>query len=150
VRYTFPAADGREPILLTWTHGKPAPAVFTENQVPGWAWGVFVGDQGALAVNYGRRALLPVEKYQDHSPPEPTISTSAGHHQEWIQACKTGTTTLCNFDYSGAVTESVLLGNIAYRVGETLRWDGANMRFADCPAAAELLQREYRDGWELA
>ena len=57
------------------------------------------------------------------SLPEPTIPRSIGHHAEWIKACKEGTPTTCNFDYSGALTEAVLLGNVAYRVGQPLEWD---------------------------
>jgi hypothetical protein len=43
----------------------------------------------------------------------------------------------------------VLLGNIAYLTGEKLQWDGADMKFTNCPAANESLQRDYRPGWTL-
>ena len=123
------------------------PAVFVENELPKWAWGVFVGSKGLLLASYPERLLWPEEKFADYQPPEPTIPPSVGHHQEWITACKTGSPTSCNFDYSGAVTEAVLLGNIAYRVGRKIAWDAASMRVTDCPEANDLLQREYRQGW---
>jgi hypothetical protein len=91
--------------------------------------------------------LWPAEKFADYSPPDPTIPDSKGHHREWIDACKSGGSTSCNFDYSGAVTEAVLLGNIAYRTQERLDWDGANIKFTNFPAANQYLQREYRPGW---
>ena len=103
-----------------------------------------------LAVNYEQKVLLPQEKFADAPPPEPSIPSSIGHHREWIAACKTGSPTLCNFDYSGAVTEAVLLGNIAYRTGEQLQWDGAQMRFTNSDSANGLLQRTYREGWRLS
>lgn len=68
---------------------------------------------------------------------------------EWIAACKTGSPTLCNFDYSGAVTETVLLGNVAYRAGKKLRWDPVNLTSTNCPEADQYLSREYRSGWSL-
>ena len=37
-----------------------------------------------------------------------------------IKACKDGSPTTCNFDYSGALTEAVLLGTVAYRLGKNL------------------------------
>ena len=136
-------------MLLTWTHGVKAPAVFEENAFPDWAWGVFIGTEGMLLASYPRHMLWPEERFRDYRPPEPSIPSSPGHHQEWIDACKTGGSTSCNFSYSGAVTEAVLLGNIAYRVGKPLSWDAQAMEFADCFEANALLMREYRQGWTL-
>jgi hypothetical protein len=102
-----------------------------------------------LLASYPKRMLWPKDKFADYQAPEPSIPRSIGHHQEWITACKTGSATTCNFDYSGAVTETVLLGNVAYRTGHKLEWDGANMKFTNCPEANDYLQREYRSGWTL-
>ena len=149
-RYEFPARGDMPPVTFTWNHGKDnPPAIFTEHELPSWAWGVFVGDEGMLLASYSKRMLWPESKFADFQAPEPTIPDSVGHHQEWIQACKTGSPTSCNFDYSGAVTETVLLGNLAYRVGKKLEWDPANMKFPNCPEAEALLKREYREGWTL-
>ena len=123
------------------------PPVFSENDVPKWAWGVFVGSEGMLLVNYDRHQLLPEKKFKGFQRPEPSIPSSVGHHQEWINACKTGSPTTCNFDYSGSVTEAMLLGNIAFRTGKTLEWDAKNMKVANCDEANALLRREYREGW---
>ncbi|MBM4089859.1 MAG: Gfo/Idh/MocA family oxidoreductase [Planctomycetes bacterium] len=149
VRYQFPMRGDRPAVTLTWTHGRAAPEIFAQNNVPDWAWGVLVGDNGLLAVNYNQRMLLPQAAFADYQPPQPSIPPSAGHHREWIVACKTGSPTLCNFDYSGAVTEAVLLGNIAYRTGEILEWDADAFRITNVPAANDYLRREYRKGWEV-
>ncbi len=151
VRYEFPAADSSnaQPILLTWTHGEKAPQIFQDNQFPDWAWGVFVGTQGMLLASYDRRMLWPETDFAAYAAPAPSIPPSVGHHQEWINACKTGTPTSCNFDYSGAVTETVLLGNVAYRTQQKLQWDAANLKVSNVAQANDLLQREYRPGWTL-
>lgn len=150
VQYEFPVPQGDRNVTVTWTHGKvKTPTAFAENQVPDWAWGVFVGEKGLLAVNYGRHVLLPASQFADFQPPEPTIPPSVGHHQEWIAACKTGSPTSCNFDYSGAITETMLVGNIAYRTGQKLEWDATRMEFTNFPAANAYLQRAYRAGWEM-
>jgi hypothetical protein len=83
------------------------------------------------------------------SVPARTIPDSIGHHQEWIQACKTGKPTTCNFDYSGPLTETALLGNVAYRVGRKLEWNAAALKAADCPEADRYLQHHYRAGWSI-
>ncbi|MHB8970640.1 MAG: hypothetical protein ACYC3X_13070 [Pirellulaceae bacterium] len=133
--------------IVQGQHGETAPALFRENQVPEWAWGVFVGSKGLLLANYDRRMLWPEDSFTAVVPPEPTLAPSVGHHQEWITVCKTGSPTTCNFDYFGAVTETVLLGNVAYRVGQKLEWDATNMTCTNCPPAHDYLQRAYRLGW---
>ena len=102
-----------------------------------------------LLADYGRRLLLPEADFKDFKAPEPTIPNSIGHHAEWIAACKTGSPTTCNFDYSGALTEAVLLGNVAYRAGQKLDWDAVALKATNCPEADRYLRREYRKGWTL-
>jgi hypothetical protein len=77
------------------------------------------------------------------------MPSSIGHHAEWIAACKTGSSTSCHFGYSGPISEAVMLGSVAYRVGERLEWDAANLRVTNVPQANALLRREHRSGWEL-
>jgi hypothetical protein len=93
--------------------------------------------------------LLPEEKFVDFKRPAPFIPDSIGHHEEWIQACKTGGPTTCNFDYSGALTETVLLGNVAYRTGKKLEWDPKRMRARNAREAEQFIQHRYRKGWKL-
>ena len=126
------------------------PPIVKEKNLPNWGAAVlFVGDKGMLLADYGRRQLLPEADFADFQAPAPTIPKSLGHHQEWILACKTGEPTTCSFDYSGPLTETVLLGNVSYRVGSPLEWDAENLRATNCPQAEQYLQREYRPGWTL-
>ena len=67
-----------------------------------------------------------------------------------IGACKKGTPTTCNFNYSGALTETVLLGNVSFRTGKALEWDAAALELPNCTAAAQYIRKEYREGWEVA
>lgn len=149
VRWEFPARGKAPPVAVTWDHGRKQPPFWKQHNIPSWAWGVFVGSEGMLLASYGQHALWPADRYADFRAPQPSIPASIGHHQEWIQACKTGGETTCNFDYSGALTEAVLLGNVAYRHGQRIDWEGANLRIPNAPAAERLLRREYRTGWTL-
>ncbi len=154
VRYRFPARGEMPPVLLTWTHGGPAP-VFADHAFPDWAWGVFVGTEGMLLVSYPQWMLWPEEKFAGFEPPEPSIPPApaadpeVGHRAEWIAACKTGSPTSCHFGYSGPISEAVMLGNVAYRSGTRLEWDGPNFRVTNAAEADALLRREYRNGWTL-
>ena len=150
VRYEFPARGDQPPVKLSWYDGGKRPALFAEGKLPRWGDGVlFIGDKGMLIADYSNHRLLPEADFKDFKPPEPTIPNSTGHYHEWITACKTGSPTTCNFAYSGALTETVLLGNVAYRTGKKLAWDAAGLHASNCPDADPYLRREYRKGWSL-
>jgi predicted dehydrogenase len=148
-RYEFPERDGLPPVKLTWYDGDLIPKTVAGEPVP-TAGVMFVGSEGHMFADYSRYRLFPSDKFSSYKPPEHTIPESIGHHAEWIKACKEGTPTTCNFDYSGALTETVLLGNIAFRTGVTLEWDAANLKATNCPEADKYISKTYRPGWEVA
>jgi predicted dehydrogenase len=149
VTYDFPAHGEQPPVTLKWYDGGKRPKLFEEGKLPKWGDGtLFVGDKGMLLAGYDKRLLLPEKEFADYKAPEPTIADSIGHHKEWIEACKTGGPTTCNFDYSGALTETVLLGAVAYRTGKPFTWDAKNLK-ADVPEAEKYIRKEYRKGWSL-
>lgn len=149
VQYEYPARGDLPPVKLTWYHGGKRPAAYAE-QLPKWGGGVlFVGDKGLLVANYNEHKLLPQERFAGYQPPPKTIPDSVGHHREWVEACRSGSPTTCNFDYAGALTEAVLLGNVAYRLGRPITWDAKNLRAVNDPEADRYLHHEYRKGWSL-
>src|SRR5262249_53071295 len=116
------------------------------------AWGsgvLFMGEKGMLIADYGKHKLLPEDKFTDFQPPKPFIDNSIGHHKEWVEACKNGGKSTCNFSYSGALTEALLLGTVSYRLGKPLTWDAKNLRATNEPAADRFLRKEYPKEWAL-
>ncbi len=149
-RQQYPARGELPPVALTWYNGGGYPPFAKERNIPAWGSAVlFIGEKGMLIADYNGHELLPKEKFADFKRPDPFIPESIGHHQEWIEACKTGGPTTCNFDYSGALTEAALLCNVALRSGKKLTWDAANLKAVGCPEADTLLRHEYRKGWTL-
>ncbi len=149
--YEFAAANGRSPLTLHWYNGGKRPPQFAENLLPAWGDGtLFVGSKGMLLADYGRYVLLPEKDFSGYTPPAPTIPDSIGHHAEWIAACLSGGPTTCNFDYSGNLSEAVLLGCVAYRTGQTIEWDPKHLRARHCKAADAILKPHFRHGWKLA
>ncbi|MGE5610179.1 MAG: Gfo/Idh/MocA family protein [Bacillota bacterium] len=151
VDYHYPARGSQPPIHLTWYNGDRRPPEFAEGKLPkDWPAGsLFIGDKGMLLADYNRNLLLPEADFKDYQRPPKSIPASIGHHNEWIKACKEGTPTTCNFAYAGPLTETVLLGNIAYRSGQKLQWDPATLTIPNAPSAAQYLRRDYRNGWSL-
>jgi hypothetical protein len=74
----------------------------------------------------------------------------SNHFHQFVDACLGTDTTSTPFGYSGNLTETVLLGNIANRFQhERLEWDVANLSFPNRPGANQYLRRDYRDGWRI-
>ena len=137
-------------VKLVWHQGDDKPEIWTSGGIPKWPDGhLFIGDKGMLLSDYNRHVLLPEKDFADYKPPAPQYPHSPGHHQEWIEACKTGKPTLANFDYSGWLTEANHLGNVAYRVARKIEWDAGQMRAKNAPDADQYIKRERRRGWEL-
>ncbi|MHC4655092.1 MAG: Gfo/Idh/MocA family protein [Planctomycetota bacterium] len=149
-RQEYPARGDLPPVTLTWYSGGGYPAFMKEGKVPQWGNAVlFIGSKGMLIADYGRHQLLPEDKFVDFKRPDPFIPNSIGHHREWVEACKTGGPTTCNFDYSGALTEAALLCNVALRTGKKLTWDAKKLKAIGCPEADAFIRRKYRKGWTL-
>lgn len=154
VDYHYPSREGQPPVHLTW-HGAGKPKQLAdlkdaEGKPIDWASGqLFIGSKGMIVSNYGQHMLLPTDQYKDFTRPDQFIPNSIGHHAEWINAIKNGGTTTCNFDYSGPLTEAVLLGIVAYKSGERLEYNSKNGTVKNASRATALLHKEYRSGWSL-
>ncbi len=149
--WEFPARDEMPPCKVTWYHGRGCPKPVLELGGPNKPAGIFfVGEKGMLYSDYGQHILLPKEKFADFEPPPQSIPDSIGcHRKEWFEACKGNGRTLSHFDYAAPLTETILLGNVAFRAGRKLEWDAQNMTFTNCPEADRYIKRDYREGWTL-
>ncbi|MCE9632549.1 MAG: Gfo/Idh/MocA family oxidoreductase [Planctomycetia bacterium] len=149
VRYDFPARDGKPPVKFTWYDGNRTPQEVAGQRVPG-SGVMFVGSAGSMFADYTGYKLFPQEKFAGFKPPAQSIPRSPGHYAEWFAACRGGAPAACNFDAGGPLSEAVLLGNVAYRVGKRLEWDAAKLEATNCPEAARFVRKEYRFGWEVS
>lgn len=154
--YDFPARGDAPALKFYWSDGGKHFELVEQTKDHGgeplssWGLGVlFVGEKGMLAADYGRRQLLPQDQFTGFTAPAPSIPNSIGHWNEWVTACKTGSPTTCNFDYSGALTETVLLGIVAFRSGERIEWNAENLQATNSSKAAEYVTKQYRAGWSV-
>ena len=160
--YDFPARGKMPPVRVYWWDGGLTPARPLELEagrrlsVSDGGAVIFMGSKGILTCGtYGDNPrLIPEEKMKSYKRPEKTIPRSPGIHEEWIAACKKGDpeAATTNFGYSGPLTETMLLGNLAVRLRDKnmiFTWDGEKGEITNCPEANDLLHFEYRKGWEL-
>ena len=135
---------------LYWHHAKKGPAILKEKDLPEKGnHCLFIGTTGMLLCSYHSYKLHPVANFRGFQPPPQTIPESPGFHQEWIDACKGGKPATCNFDYSGPLAETVILGNVAFRLGEPFEWDAENQKSKNVAGLEPIIKPDYRQGYSL-
>ncbi len=155
VTYRFPARANLPPLKLVWYEGTrpPQPEDFDEElEWPREGGLLFHGTKGRIIAGvYGDSPrLLPRSLHQEYKRPTKTLPRVNGSHEmDWVNACKTGQPAGSDFSYSGPLTETCLLGNIAKRVDTRIEWDAANMKVTNLPEANQYVRTEYRRGWSL-
>lgn len=128
------------------------------------------GNNPKIYLNNGERITMPAP-----DPNTPRGMPEWGHQVAWTEACKAGFNSkehkglTSSFDYSGPLTETVLMGNLAIRsymlrrevknaMGRNgfdfygrkkLLWDGNNMKITNFEEANQFVTRNYRAGWEI-
>jgi predicted dehydrogenase len=144
-------------VTLTWyDSGKKPPQELGDGKKLSGSGTVFVGDKGRLYSpgEYGmRHILLPEEKFLDYKVPDPYLPRNPlsqnAPYIEWIAGCKGGPMSLSNFDYASRLTEAMLVGVLAVRLGKKIEWDTEKMQATNAPEAAPIIKREYRRGWTV-
>lgn len=156
VHYQFPARGALPPVKMSWYSGGLMPPRPEElepgRELAGRGNGIlFVGSKGKIMTEGwgGSPRIIPERKMKEYDLPSKTIRRSRGHHRDWLDACKGGTPASSNFDYSGPMTEVILLGNVAIRTGKKLVWNGKEMKALNCPQADQYIRPEFHNGWNI-
>jgi hypothetical protein len=143
---------GRLPDLGTLVVGTKgvifAPQVFDNESIK---------DPVYLSMN-DEKALVDASKHEACVNIPKTIPRSTGdygsHFRDWLNAMKEGKPELAysRFEIAGILTESLVLGCVALRVGvgKKMEWDGPNLKCTNLPEAAPFVAaRKNRAGWEI-
>jgi predicted dehydrogenase len=160
IHFTFPARGDMPPVKFTWYDGglKPARPDELEENRPLKGEGededeglLFVGDRGKIlcTFNGGNPKIIPQAKMDSFQPPPKTLPRSPGNEREWLDACKGSKVRPGgNFEFEGLVTETLLLGNIAARLGQKVTWDRPGSS-VNSDVAQKWVKPERRKGWDL-
>ncbi|MBB6052680.1 Gfo/Idh/MocA family protein [Armatimonas rosea] len=129
-------------ITLHWYQGTPA--ILKEKNLDGKGMNnLFIGEKGMLLCGFDKAQLIGVE-----GEPSVKLKKSPGFHKEWLEAIAGGTPATCHFGYSGPMTETVLLGNVAYRAQEGFDWDSKTLKASSAKASA-LVRPKFPKGWTV-
>jgi predicted dehydrogenase len=150
IHFEFPATDQRPAVTMTWYDGgKRPPTELLEGKEPAGSGSLIVGEKGKLYSldDYGSdRILLGGVQEVEVSFPE-----SPGHFAEWVRAIKGGEPAMSNFhDYSGPLTETILLGNLAvWADGKKIEWDAKHLKAKNAREVERIIHPEIRHGYSL-
>lgn len=174
IRFEFPEREGLPPLKFWWYDGNPGDAlkplrpgaevtreiVGTMGNLPE-SGALIIGEKGKLFSpdDYGARFFVAMKGQDEFVPGDrheackavpQTIPRSPGHMQEWFRMMREGVPAYSNFEIAAYLTEIILLGCIALRVGEGVKmdWDGPKMRSTNLPQAERFVRRNNRAGWE--
>ena len=154
IHYVFPGTSVTEgkTVPLTWYDGDARPPAEIEalagaSKLPGQG-SLFIGTKGVMLLPHiAMPVLLPAEQFKDF--PMPQLET-VNHYHEFVEAVMGNGKTTTGFDYSGPLTEAVLLGPLATRFPKTtLEWNSATLKFSNSPEANQHVRTKYRDGWAV-
>lgn len=178
ITYHFPTSVFGTPLRYVWYDGVTAKDGVYQHTAPEALWKgdfpsadhvfrrfdlVLVGEKGRMFFCRSRQDWLfkPESLKDGFTEPPRTIPRVAGGvrtgkgedtggpYVEWLEAIRTGTPALSNFAVAGPFSETVLLGNLALRVGRRIEWDAKNLKATNAPEADALIRRAYRKGWEI-
>lgn len=149
VTYEFPKRGNRDAVKLYWYDGGKLPS---QDLIPGQEMGV----NGSIIV-CEKVTLFSPREYGTQTTvlggmamPETTVVESPGHFEEFFAAVQGGRKPESSFDYSGPLTETVVLGNLAvWATGQRLEWDAATVSVRGTTEFDPLIRPEYRAGWTL-
>jgi hypothetical protein len=174
IRFEFPEREGLVPLKFWWYDGnpddkttpplRPPPAIANDlvemyGKMPSGGC-MLVGDKGRLfsADDYaassmlmlaGEKSFSATEKHEAAQAVPQTIPRSPGHNEEWFRMMRDGTPAYSNFAIASKLTEIILLGCVALRVGvgKEMKWDAKHLKSPNCPEATKYLRRHNRQGW---
>lgn len=160
VTYHFPARGPRPAVTVIWRDGSFLPARPPEVD-PAASWPpsedggqLWVGDAGKLVAGMYAQNPRLLDAQRDAelkaSPPAEKYPRVKGVYAEWIDACKQGTQPGSSFaGHAGPLTQMVLLGTLAVRMGRVLELDPKTGAVTNAQVPDEYVRPEYRAGWTL-
>ena len=151
IRFAFPARGKSAAVNVTWYDGGKLPPseLFGKEGKPGKSGSLLIGDKGAL-YSAGDNGTSYKLLGDTEEPKNLEYTKSPGHFAEIVKAILGGPEAVSNFpNYSGPLTETILLGNLAVFAGKKVEWNAKEMKAKDMPELDDLIRPPFRKGWTL-
>jgi predicted dehydrogenase len=139
--YEFPT------YTMVWEH-----KVGTGIGLNGRPWGIsFTGTEGTLIINDSGWEIIsePKKKSLESKKYPGSGDARPAHVRNFLDCIKTREQPSENLEFAHFVSTVAHLGNVAYRSGQKLTWDGKNEKVTNHAGADQLVGVEYRQPWKL-
>jgi predicted dehydrogenase len=128
--------------VLQWEH-----RMWSDHREEGSSFGVACyGERGTLVLN---DEGWTVSDSGNREGGKTSGDPQAAHVTNFLECVRSRQKPSADIEIGHLSTQLCHLGNIAYRLGMTLRFDANSAQFVDSPEANRLLGREYDPGWIL-
>jgi len=159
IKFEFPSNGKRSAVNMTWYDGGKKPgAELLDGKQPEASGALVIGDKGKLYAP-GDYAEKPLQLLGGISEPKVEFrrAPDQDHFKEWVTAIKGGDAATSNFaEYSGPLTETILLGNLAVwaapskdEIGKKIEWDAKNLKATNAPEVELVIRPKFREGYTL-
>ena len=173
VTMQFPKTEKRGAIKFYWYEGRVGndgkenkgtknlpPLDFFHGETPKNSGLLLIGTDGILYSpnDYGQDWMVHKGdnwiKKDELEKPTPTLPRNGrgdnGMKEELVKAIRENDPKIAmsNFDYSGNMTEAILLGNVAMLAGGKFKWDAKNLK-TNRKDTDKLISKLYRTGWQV-
>ena len=112
----------------------------------GTGWGsAFYGEKGSMVISEKVTTFDMNGKQLDETP---VNNGEVEHQQDFLDCIRSSNRPQQDVESGVRSTMLCLLGNIAYRTGQTVNLDPETHLIVNNPAQQALWSREYRPGWE--
>jgi hypothetical protein len=163
IKFEFPELNGRAAFTMHWYDGGnlPSPELFkgvtltvkdeAKDVKPPWKSGVLLIGERAKMYAAGDYAEKGVQIVGDVKELDVDYPRSPGHEKEWFIAMRDSKKpAMSNFpNYSGPLTETILLGNLAVYKRGRVEWDPVNLKPLNDPMLMHVVRPTFRDGYEV-
>ena len=168
IKFQFPKLGDREAFTMYWYDGGNLPdnALFKsvtlttktddgKDVPPPCASGVLIiGDKAKMyaAGDYAERGVQIIDADgKEVEGKDVDYPKSPGHEKEWFNAMRNPKKqAMSNFpNYSGPLTETILLGNLAVYKRGKVEWDPVSLKPLNDASLAKIVHPKYRDGYEV-
>jgi predicted dehydrogenase len=154
VIYHFPARGEKPPVTLHWYEGRSRPPLL-EGMTEFPTNGMYMLGSKEIAYHEDMRPvspqLWPRERMQDYREilTKRTLPrVQGGPIKELFRDIKgEGPQAGSNFDYAAPLTEVILLGSLAIRLGHRIEWDAEKMEITNVPGLERYVKEPVRKGW---
>ena len=110
---------------------------------------MFHGTAGTLFIDRGGFEVMPEEDSDLMPMQAQRVGNSHRKHvQNFLECVKSRRQPTSDIEIGHRSSSTAILGNIAYRTGRRISWDGENEEIVDDPEAGKLLAYQYRAPWD--